>query len=219
MTCSAVRRAPVPRACFAAVLAAFVCAACASSDPLAPARTAADLTNPLLSPATSQWLVGPIAEMATREEIAEYLGLRTDEDAAAFVEAFWERRKPYPLRPDNPLRETFDARAEEADRLYSEAGYLGRRTARGTIHVLFGPPPEVDYQLSPHPDDPPVIVWQYPAGHPAGLHGEAPQPFYRFIKRGDITETYRPRRTPVTDRPGTGRPGSIRPGDFPGWAP
>lgn len=213
MTCSAVRRAAVSTA-----VLAVLSTACASTDSISPERSAADLTNPLLSPAYSQWLVGPIAEMASREEAAEYIGLGTDEAAAAFIEAFWERRKPYPLRPDNPLRKAFDARSAEADRLYSEAGYLGRRTARGTVYVLFGPPQEVDFQLSPHPDDPPVEVWRYAADAEPGLHGQPPQQIYRFVKRGDVTETYRPRRTPVSDRPGTGRPGVPGP-DFPGTAP
>ncbi|HEX2164513.1 MAG TPA: GWxTD domain-containing protein, partial [Thermoanaerobaculia bacterium] len=176
MTCSAI---PNLRA-VAVAAAVLALAGCGTGGAVAPSSvSAADLSNPLLSPEHSQWLVGPIAELATPEEKAEFLGLRDDAAAAAFVEAFWERRKPYPLRPDNPLRETFEARAAEADRLYSEAGYLGRRTARGTIHVLYGPPPTIDYQLSPHPDDPPVTVWQYPAGSAAGLDGEVPERLYR----------------------------------------
>lgn len=193
----------------AVALAVLALAGCGTGGAVAPSSvSAADLSNPLLSPEHSQWLVGPIAELATPEEKAEFLGLRDDAAAAAFVEAFWERRKPYPLRPDNPLRETFEARAAEADRLYSEAGYLGRRTARGTIHVLYGPPPVIDYQLSPHPDDPPVTVWQYPAGSAAGLDGEVPERLYRFIKRGDLTELYTPRRAPVVERPEDRRSGA-----------
>lgn len=226
MTCCAVpRRSPeshLPpnrRAAALAVGFTIILAGCATTESAVGGRdTAAELTNPLLSPAWSQWLVGPIAEMATPEEEATYLGLASDEAAAAFIDDFWERRKPYPLRPDNPLREQFEARAEEADRLYSEAGYLGRRTARGTIHVLHGPPEQVDYQLSQHPDDPPVTVWVYPADAPPGLHGRPPQQLYRFVKRGDLTEFYRPRVTPVPDRPGGRRPGTERPGDFPARA-
>jgi GWxTD domain-containing protein len=221
LTCSATPRVAsrLATAAVAVTLAAAVAcglAACSSTAAGPSTRSAAELTNPLLGPATSQWLVGPIAVMATREERAEFLGLASDEAAAAFIEAFWERRKPFPLRPDNPLRETFDARAAEADRLYSEAGYLGRRTARGAVHVLFGPPPVVDYEVSPHPDDPPIVVWRYPADAPPGLHGTPPERLYRFIKRGDLTEEYRERRTPVSDRPGTRRPGTPLPGDFPG---
>ena len=198
--------------------AAVACglAACASPDARPPASTAAEVSNPLLSPTYSQWLVGPIGKMASREEIAEYLGLSSDEAAAAFIESFWERRDPYPLREDNPLRETFDARAAEADRLYSEAGYLGRRTARGTVYVLYGAPAEVDYEVSPHPDDPPITLWEYPADAPPGLDGRQPDRWVRFIKRGDLTELYRPLRTPATERrPGTHEPGTALPGDYP----
>lgn len=153
--------------------------------------------------------------MASREEIAGYLALSSDEAAAEFIEDFWERRDPYPLREDNPLRETFDARAAEADRLYSEAGYLGRRTARGTVHVLYGPPDEIDYEVSPHPDDPPIILWEYPADAPPGLDGRQPERWVRFIKRGDLTEEYWPLRTPARDRPETRRPGTSQLADFP----
>jgi GWxTD domain-containing protein len=214
LTCSAIPSA-ASRLATAVVAAAVACslAACASTPAGPSTRSAAELTNPLLSPQHSQWLVGPIAAMASREELAEYLGLSSDEAAARFIDAFWERRKPYPLRPDNPLRNAFEARADEADRLYSESGYLGRRTARGSVHVLHGPSATVDYEVSPHPDDPPIIVWRYSADAPPGLDGRKPGVF-RFIKRGDLTEEYRPRRTPVSDRPGTRRPGT-GPGVFP----
>lgn len=200
----------LPAALPAILCAALLLAGCASS-PASSGASVADLTNPLLSPSFSQWLAGPIAAMATPEEIDTYLAIANDEEAAAFIEDFWERRKPYPLREDNPLRERFEARATEADRLYGEAGYLGRRTARGTVHVLYGPPEEVDYQVSPHPDDPAVILWIYPDDAPEGLDGRRPETYYRFIKRGDLTELYRPLRTPPRSRRGIERPTSNQP--------
>jgi GWxTD domain-containing protein len=149
--------------------------------------------NPLLGPSYSQWLVGPIARMATAEEMDAYLALSDDAAAAAFIEAFWERRDPAPARPDNPLRDTFEERAHEADRRYTESGYTGRRTDRGTTYILFGEPEKTDHEIPPHPDDPPVEVWFYPADAPSGLSGETPAPVYRFIKRGDVTTFFTPR--------------------------
>ncbi|HUO86047.1 MAG TPA: GWxTD domain-containing protein [Thermoanaerobaculia bacterium] len=186
-------------------------AGCATTDARPPARSRADLINTLVSPAYSQWLVGPIVVMATPDEVAAYLELASDEAAAAFIEDFWERRKPYPLREDNPLRALFEARAAEADRLYAEGGYLGRRTARGIVHVLFGEPAATDFEVSPHPDDPAIIRWEYPADAPPGLHGRRPDRVYRFVKRGELTELYVPRGSSARSRPDLERPRPVQP--------
>ena len=166
-------------------------------------RGGADPINPLLGPTYSQWLVGPIARMATAEEMDAFLALADDAAAAAFIEAFWERRDPAPARPDNPLRTTFDERAAEADRRYTESGYSGRRTDRGTTYILFGEPEKTDYEIPTHPDDPPIEVWFYPAAAEPGLSGEKPAPAYRFIKRGDVTTFFTPR---TLDDPRRGLP-------------
>jgi GWxTD domain-containing protein len=158
-------------------------------------RSLADLTNPFLGPETSAWLIGAVSRMATPQEIDAYLALRDDAAARAFVESFWERRDPSPDRPGNPLREAFEERGTEADRLYSEAGFLGRRTDRGTIYVLYGPPSKVDFEVSAAPEDPPIELWEYSPTTPAGLDARRPAPAYRFIKRGDLTVSYVPLRS------------------------
>jgi GWxTD domain-containing protein len=161
----------------------------------APPRTAsaADLTNPFLGPEQSSWLIGPIAYLATPEEIKAYLALTDEAQASQFIDQFWAKRDPNPDRPGNPLREAFDERVVEADRLYSEAGFRGRRTDRGTIFVVYGPPTETDHDISPSPNEPAIEVWTYAATTPAGLDGRKPSPLYRFIKRGDLTVLYVPR--------------------------
>ena len=47
---------------------------------------AEDLTNFLLAPEYSQWLVGAIGRMASAAEIQAFLALTADDEAAAFVE-------------------------------------------------------------------------------------------------------------------------------------
>ncbi|HEX2253225.1 MAG TPA: GWxTD domain-containing protein [Thermoanaerobaculia bacterium] len=173
----------------ALVVAALLAAGCASSP---TAGAPEDLINPRLGPEHAQWLVGPVAVLATGEEIERYLALGSDAAAAEFIEQFWAGRNPYPNRPDNPLRETFEQRAAEADRRYSEGGLRGRRTDRGTIYVLFGEPTRQDRDISPTPGDPPLELWFYDQAE-AGLGGERPQGVYRFVKRGDVTTFYRPR--------------------------
>jgi len=152
----------------------------------------ADLANPFLGPDYSAWLIGPVARIAKPEEIKAYLALHDDGEAAAFIQQFWERRNPKPGQA-NPLLARFEERAEVADKKYSEAGLLGRRTDRGTIFILYGPPGKGGFEVARRPTDPPIEVWQYAANAPAGLDGRHPDPFYRFTKRGELTVLYIPR--------------------------
>src|ERR1700753_1085184 len=75
-------------------LCLFAVRGCASSSGGGPPAGASliDLTNPSLGPEYSTWLGGPIARMASREEVDGYLSLRDDRQAADFIERFWERR-------------------------------------------------------------------------------------------------------------------------------
>lgn len=189
------------------LIGAVVFAAAGCGGGIQTGGRATEMVNPFLGPAYSQWLVGPISRMATAQEMDAFLALRDDAEAARFIEEFWERRDPAPARPDNPLRTSFEERAAEADRRYGEGGYPGRRTDRGITYVLFGQPEKTDYEISPHPSDPPIEVWFYPAGAEPGLSGERPAQKYRFIKRGELTSFYVPRsiddprgRTPRIDR-------------------
>ena len=182
------------------LLVAALLSGCSSGPSV---RSPGDLTNPALSPRFSQWLVGPIARMASEEELRSYLALSDDEAARSFIEDFWARRDPDPDRPGNRIRELFQRRAETADRRFSEAGYLGRRTDRGTIFVLFGEPEETTFETSPRRGGDPIIVWVYGREPERGLHGEKPQRWYRFVKRGDLTVFYDARRSrrPLSDEP------------------
>jgi GWxTD domain-containing protein len=194
------RRLQSPALLAAALLAAGIAgiaglAGCASGGgrPLPGIEhNLADLTNPALGPDYSQWLVGPISYLATKDEVAAYLALKDDRAAQAFIDQFWARRNPHPQRPDNSLLETFEERAAEADRLYAEGGFQGRRTDRGTIYILYGKPATTDYEISPTPEAPPIEVWTYPLNAPVGLSGRQPSPRYRFSKHGDLTVFYIP---------------------------
>jgi GWxTD domain-containing protein len=172
---------------------ALLALACASGGTSVPSRSFAELTNPFLGVERSSWLVGPVSRLATPQEVDEYLRIQDDAQAETFIEQFWARRDATPDRPGNPLREAFEERAADADRLYSEAGYLGRRTDRGTLYVLYGAPKEVDFEVPPIQSDPPIEVWVYGSDAPAGLDGRRPVGIYRFTRRGDLTVTYVPR--------------------------
>lgn len=176
--------------------------ACGSAAPRT--ASAADLTNPFLGPEQSSWLIGPIARIAAPEEVRAYLAVTDEAQATQFIDQFWAKRDPNPNKPGNPLREAFDERSAEADRLFTEAGFRGRRTDRGAIYVVYGPPSETDFEISPGPGQPAIEAWTYAGTTPAGLDGKKPASLYRFIKRGDLTVTYVPRESDprLRDRPG-----------------
>jgi GWxTD domain-containing protein len=191
---SRTRRAPF------LLLLALLAAGCAGGGASAP-RSMAELINPALGPDYSGWMVGAASRLATPEEINEYLTLQNDEQAEAFVERFWQRRDPSPGTPGNPIRETFDERAANADRAYSEAGLLGHRSDRGVVRVLYGLPQKIDHEVSPVPNGPPIEVWIYGTQAPSGLDGKRPSPVYRFVKSGDRTVLYTGRGTSGTYLP------------------
>jgi GWxTD domain-containing protein len=176
------------RALWALAAAALALAACGSGGAPAP-RSAGELVNFRLSPDLSHWLVGPIAAMATPEEVRGYLAIGDELSAVDFIESFWQRRDPDPEEPGNPVRIAFEQRAMDADRLYSEAGLLGRRTARGVVYVLHGEPARVEYEVAPDGGEP-VEVWRYPEDAAPGLDGRPPNRLYWFRKQGGLTVPY-----------------------------
>lgn len=165
---------------------------CASGGTSAARRfDSASMINPRLSPKWAQYLVGALSRVATEQEIDEYLTLADDAAAEAFVRRFWASRDPRPERDGNALRELFDSRAAEADKRFSEAGYLGRRTDRGTIWILHGEPDESDFEPNPQGFGDLVELWTYrPKAERIDLNGRVPDPQYRFLKQGDLKRFY-----------------------------
>lgn len=158
---------------------------------------AEDLTNILLSPKYSQWLVGPISHIATPAEIKGYLALDSDEEAASFIKAFWEDRDRGVALPATRVSQQFAERMAMADKFYSEGAKRGSATDRGTIFVLYGNPSLIRYEALPRDTSRSVEEWVYAEDSQVGLDGKKPERFYRFLKDGEMTVFYRgamPRR-------------------------
>jgi GWxTD domain-containing protein len=212
-----------------AALQTLLCAAPPAAVGAQKAYSPEELFQPFLGAELSQWLVGPIARLATEQEIDDYLRLKSDDDARAFVDQFWARRDADPARPGNPLLELYDRRAAEADKKFSEAAVAGRRTDRGTIHILYGAPETVEYEEFQDVSGPDVELWRYPKQAEAGLDGRRPQREYRFAKLDDLTRFFSardlrdPRRRRDASEPGfpSGGPGDPVPGEprLPGEPP
>lgn len=171
---------------FLLLVAALVAAPALGKKPKDPD----ELFNPLLGVEYAHWLVGPMVEMATEKEVEEFLFLASDEKAAAFVESFWQRRNAQAKLFEKTPRQTFEARAEEADKKYSEGTYPGRRTARGTVLILHGEPEKIEFESAQRLGDPPLEVWTYPKAAEKGLDGKKPKRQYRFVRIRDSVVLY-----------------------------
>ncbi|HEV7670290.1 MAG TPA: GWxTD domain-containing protein [Thermoanaerobaculia bacterium] len=175
------------------------------SEAAARSQRYEDLTNPLLGPDYAAYLLGAVSRMATVAEVEEFLALRSDEAAAAWVERFWQRRDLTPKSEGNLAREVFDVRSDEADRLYSESAILGRHTARGAIFVLYGTPAKVEFDITSLRGNQAIEVWRYDDKAPFGLDGKKPVSIFRFIKEGGLTVPFmsgRSSRRPPRRPPG-----------------
>lgn len=150
-----------------------------------------ELTNFLLSPTYSQWLVGPVSQIASREEREAYLGIQVDDEAVAFIARFWEQRGGEISFPTKSPKVIFDERVKEADRIFKEGTFRGHRTDRGTIFVLYGEPEEIRFEQAPRGRGDFLEIWEYVKETEAGLDGKKPERIYHFVKRDGKTELYR----------------------------
>ena len=150
-----------------------------------------DLTNFLLSPRYSQWLVGPIGYIAEETEIEAYLGLQDDQAAATFISDFWQKRGGEAVFPSKSQKVIFDERREEADRLFDERTYAGHRTDRGTLFVVYGEPNEIRFEAAPRGRGEFLEIWDYGKDAEAGLDGRQPEVLYYFVKKDGRTVYYK----------------------------
>ena len=146
-----------------------------------------DLTNFMLSPEYSQWLVGPIFHMIAEVDRKKFLALQSDAEAQKFIKEFWDARGGEAVFPTRGQKLIYDERAAEADKMFGEGTNRGRRTDRGTIHVLYGEPKDIRYDPPARQFGSPIEVWIYPGSSEEGLDGRRPERIYMSEKRDDAT--------------------------------
>src|SRR5688572_24257803 len=93
---------------------------------------------------SKDWGKGPVKWIMTADEEKGWKGLRTDEERAAFVKAFWVKRDPTPGTPENEYELIFWKKAEEADKRFTTQADVGYRSDMGRVFLLIGPPGKVD---------------------------------------------------------------------------
>ena len=95
------------------------------------------------------WAEGPVQWLLLPDERKELKQLGKDDDASAFIEAFWKRRDRDSEEGLNSYYEEFIKRVEAADVLYSDEGLEGSLTDRGRALILLGPPSHVTVSHEP----------------------------------------------------------------------
>ena len=90
------------------------------------------------------WGKGPVKWIMTADEEKEWKKLKTDEERAPFVKAFWEKRDPTPGTPENEFALIFWKKVEEADKRFTTQTDAGFLTDMGRVFLLLGPPAKAD---------------------------------------------------------------------------
>jgi GWxTD domain-containing protein len=83
---------------------------------------------------------GPAQYLLTKDEIAEWSSVQTDEEALAFINRFWARRDPTPGTPANEFRNGYNERVKLADQRFHTARLAGSLTDRGKVFIALGGP-------------------------------------------------------------------------------
>jgi GWxTD domain-containing protein len=96
-----------------------------------------------LGSAYDSWLKEDVPDIITNEERRAFLQLATNEEREQFVESFWDRRNPDPESAANTYKEEHYRRLAYADERFA-SGIPGRKTDRGHIYILWGPPDEIE---------------------------------------------------------------------------
>ncbi|PYQ30091.1 MAG: hypothetical protein DMF56_10235 [Acidobacteria bacterium] len=121
---------------------------------LAAAAAAVAVSASALTPEHAAFGKGPAAVLMTKEEIAQWKAVSTDDAAEKFIALFWARRDPTPSTPRNEFHEDFDARVAAADANFTEGKTKGSLTDRGKALILYGQPSKLEHSganlVAPH---------------------------------------------------------------------
>jgi GWxTD domain-containing protein len=91
----------------------------------------------------SNWLLNEVPDIITDAERRAFLELGTEEEREQFREQFWRDRNPEPDSQVNTVREEHYRRRAYADGHFA-SGIPGRKTDRGHIYIMWGPPDEIE---------------------------------------------------------------------------
>lgn len=92
-----------------------------------------------------KWLNEDVAYIASPEEKAVFLKLKSDTEREEFVEQFWYRRDPNPATVINEFKAEHYRRIAHANQRFGSVKTMpGWMTDRGRIYIIYGPPLQVE---------------------------------------------------------------------------
>jgi GWxTD domain-containing protein len=92
-----------------------------------------------------QWLTEEAVYIIAPRERDVFLALKTDRERDIFIEAFWKQRDPSPGTERNEFKEEHYRRLAYANSVYGRSTPLpGWKTDRGRIHIILGPPKNIE---------------------------------------------------------------------------
>ena len=149
-----------PRGLPPALLAAFLLAV-PLAVLLAVPLTAAGQDRFPLSDEHQKWLEYDVVYIISDREKDAFERLQSGAEREAFIAAFWQRRDPEPLTPENEYRIEHYERIEYANTyLGREAAVPGWMTDRGRLYIQLGEPEERE-SFASLPGLYPVELWFY----------------------------------------------------------
>jgi GWxTD domain-containing protein len=114
-----------------------------STTPTQKKRNAHQKLTKELGSAYAPWLKEEVPDIITDQERRAFLELSTNEEREQFIESFWDRRNPDPELHTNSFKEEHYRRLAYADEHFA-SGIPGRKSDRGHIYILWGPPDEIE---------------------------------------------------------------------------
>lgn len=133
-----------------------------------------------LGPAFGDWLGNQVPDIITEEERRAFLELSTNEEREQAIEIFWDRRNPHRESPENSFKEEHYRRLAYADEHFA-SGIPGRKTDRGHIYILWGPPDEIES----HPTG---GIYERAPGQGGGSSNAYPWELWRYRHLEDVGE-------------------------------
>lgn len=171
---------------FLARRAGFVVAAAALSLPFVAATPAATQDALPLSDTHRQWLEEEVIYIISDREKDAFGQLQSEAERDAFIEAFWRRRDPEPLTPENEFRTAHYERIAYANsRLGGETAIPGWMTDRGRLWIKLGEPDERE-TFAAVPGLYPAELWFYLQRNDRLL-----PPLYILFFRDNMAGSYR----------------------------
>ncbi len=125
--------------------------------------------EPKIPEAYRKWLDEEVVYIMTAKERDVFLQLTTDRERDIFMVAFWKHRDPTPETPRNEFQEEHYRRLAYANEFYGRGTPRpGWKTDRGRIHIILGPPKNIetyDATMGVHPAE----IWFYLGDPDLGL--------------------------------------------------